>query len=83
MRIQVVNWPPNSPDLNPIENVWHWMKNWIELHYDIQSLNTVHLRAAIYAAWRAIPPEFLEALASSMVYRLQRVIETGGEKVNF
>ena len=32
---------------------------------------------------RSIPPEFLEALARSMVYRLQRVIETGGEKVNF
>ena len=26
-RVQVLaNWPPNSPDLNPIENVWAWVE---------------------------------------------------------
>ncbi len=83
MRIMVVVWPPNSPDLNPIENVWHWMKHWIELNYDIQSLNTVHLRAAVLAAWRAVPEDFLESLARSMPKRLQEVIDNGGERINY
>lgn len=29
-RINVIEWPSNSPDLNPIENMWHIVKNNVE-----------------------------------------------------
>ncbi|KAL2400280.1 hypothetical protein ABEF93_006854 [Exophiala dermatitidis] len=32
-RVQLIWWPANSPDLNPIETVWKWMKDWLQKHY--------------------------------------------------
>jgi transposase len=32
-RIRHIEFPPYSPDLNLIEHVWNWMKNWIQDHY--------------------------------------------------
>lgn len=26
MGVEFIEWPPYSPDLNPIENVWSWVK---------------------------------------------------------
>ncbi len=26
LHIKLIDWPGNSPDLNPIENAWSWMK---------------------------------------------------------
>lgn len=77
--IDVIKWPANSPDINPIENVWNWMKEWIESHYDIQSLTLEELRAAIWAAWEAIPSDFLKRLMMDMPRRLQQVIDRDGE----
>lgn len=36
------DWPPNSPDLNPIENAWAWLKQQVYAkHYS--SLEEMHL----------------------------------------
>jgi transposase len=36
--LNVIDWPPYSPDLIPIVQVWDWMKEWIGqcylMHYD-------------------------------------------------
>jgi transposase len=26
-KVMVINWPGNSPDLNPIENAWNYIKD--------------------------------------------------------
>jgi transposase len=49
--IQRINWPPFSPDLNPIENVWNWMKDWIWQHYPYDSMSYDQLRKAVSEAW--------------------------------
>jgi len=31
--IRVIEWPPHSPDLSPIETIWDDMKDYIQEHY--------------------------------------------------
>lgn len=33
--IRVICWPPFSPDLNPIEHCWNWMKDFIQEKYGL------------------------------------------------
>jgi transposase len=83
LEIQTFPWPLRSPDLSPIENVWHWMKNYMEITYDLQKLTLEKLKLAIQAAWEAVPEWFLEALARSMIRRLRQVIEREGREIDY
>ncbi|RYP72527.1 hypothetical protein DL771_004167 [Monosporascus sp. 5C6A] len=77
--IPLMEWPAKSPDLNPMENVWSWMKNWLYLHYDTDHMTLRELWYALYEAWKAIPESLLENIARSMPDRLRKVIENDGD----
>ena len=47
--IPVINWPPNSPDLNIIEDAWNIIKGYISKHHDENIMGDA-LRQAIYKA---------------------------------
>ena len=49
----VIYWPPFSPDLNPIEKVWHIMKNCLQDHYP-ENMSYDQLRAAVKDAWEKV-----------------------------
>ena len=83
LGFEVMEWPARSPDLNPIENLWHWLKNYIEDHYDLQRLSLATLRTAIEEAWDAIPEDFLLRLAHSMLDRLRKVIAANGGSIEY
>ena len=83
--IEVTEWPPNSPDLNPIEHCWNWIKDWIDQNRpDLHLLprnNTTTLDAlfqAIEEAWDAMPDSYIESLIRSMDTRVNAVIEAEG-----
>ncbi|KAL8366280.1 hypothetical protein RB595_004854, partial [Gaeumannomyces hyphopodioides] len=82
--VELVSWPANSPDLNPIENLWSIVKAAIhKRHPELAQLpkseksRNLLIRAAV-EAWEEIKEEVLEQLVISMQQRLQAVIDANG-----
>ncbi len=69
--IPVLNWPANSPDLNPIENLWGIVKR--KMRY-ARPNNAEELKDAIRATWALITPEQCHRLIDSMPRRIAAVI---------
>lgn len=78
MSFPVVPWASHSPDLNPIENLWAYMKLWIDDRYVTEDLTRQELIRVVKEAWEAIPEEELEKLALGMPDRLQTCIDNQG-----
>ena len=83
--IEVLEWPPYSPDLNPIEHLWYQLKQLVYLvdkdidnakgsYEDIQE----RLFSALERAWQIIPDKLLHDLVKSMNSRLEAVIDAEG-----
>jgi hypothetical protein len=73
-----VEWPPYSPDLNPIETVWNWMKDYIKDNYPQDKMRYDELRKAVKEAWNAVPEEWLIELVRGMKQRCEAVIKANG-----
>lgn len=66
----IKDWPGNSPDINPIENLWHIVKKDLQ-GKDVSSLPK--LEAAIRESWANLSPQHLRNLALSLPNRLREV----------
>jgi transposase len=75
--IKILDWPAMSPDLNPIEHVWAWMKDYIQNHYP-RPASEAELKRQVLEAWNAVPEDFLLHLVHSMPRRINMVASTGG-----
>ena len=84
LRITVMIWPPYSPDLNPIENLWALIKQEIyklhpELEHAPDNEDTLHrLIAAAREAWQAIEQRVRTKLSATMPHRVRAVIKADG-----
>jgi hypothetical protein len=76
--VTIMSWPPNSPDLNPIEAVWCQMKDYIQWKYGDQVFSYNRLREIVREAWDSITEEQLLSLVKSMKERCQAVINAQG-----
>ena len=82
--VATIFWPAFSPDLNPIEYVWDFMKDWIQQHYDDKNkLSYDRLHQAVKEAWNAITTNQLDDLIDSMSARCQAVIDAHGGHTKF
>ncbi len=78
--VTVLDWPANSPDLNPIENLWGIVKRKMR---DTRPNNADDLKAAIKATWASIPPQQCHKLITSMPRRIEAVIKAKGAPTKY
>lgn len=76
----IKDWPANSPDLNPIENLWSFLKNEIKKE-DTSSLPK--LKATLQRVWESLPQDKLQSLVDSVPRRLQAVIKKKGNTTRY
>lgn len=81
-NISSLDWPASSPDLNPIEEVWRRMKDYI---YRMEERHTTvpAMTAAVQEAWEFIPDLEIRHLVDTILERIQAVIEAQGGHTRF
>lgn len=74
-RIKLLEWPAQSPDMNPIENLWGYLDGHVN---KTNVTNKASYFAALQDAWNQIDSEYLQKLVESMPRRLEAVIKAKG-----
>lgn len=76
-NVELMQWPPYSPDLNIVENVWAWMTRKVYENgrqYDDKN----SLIKAINEVWSEISLDYLKSLYDSLPNRIFEVISNKG-----
>jgi transposase len=76
----VANYPPHSPDLNPIENVWSWVQRKVEQK---GCDNFEDFKEEVIRAFQKMPESMLRNLFKSMSKRMAAVIKNQGGKTRY
>lgn len=81
----IKDWPPYSPDLNPIEHVWRRLKQLFGQQHSALRHSTrgpayiqARLKEEIPKLWQQIDSDFLQELVESMPRRIRACIKAGG-----
>lgn len=80
--INTIDWPPKSPDLNPIEHIWDSVKKRIRAKNNPPT-TLADLTTAAIQEWETTPQEDIQHLISGMRRRLQAVIQARGGNTRY
>jgi transposase len=77
-EFDVLPWPAQSPDLNPIEHLWSEVKRKLN-KFDCPPKGILELWERIEATWNDITPQICQNLIASMPRRINDVIKAKGK----
>jgi len=77
------DWPPNSPDLNCIENLWPYVARELAKTQPAAGESREAFLVRLKATLSATPASFVRKLIRSMPKRMRGCIDNGGGRVNY
>ena len=80
MPNKLLDWPSQSPDLNPIENLFAWMKHQLDRK---RPKSIEALKSRIQELWDFLTPKFLEPYWKSMPRRCRMCVEEDGYFIKY
>lgn len=73
-------WPPNSPDLNPIENVWAYVQKRVN---ELGCNSFQEFKDAVVREVQSVPKRVLVNLVGSLKKRMEACVEAGGDRTKY
>ena len=80
--IPIMNWPPMSPDLNPVEQIWAYVKRRVNAQPN-RPRNRGQLTQRVIFEINHLPRNFLNRLIVSMRRRCRLVIMNNGGRIAY
>lgn len=77
---EVIDWPSNSPDVNPIENLWSIIKRRVEKR---KPTDLKELDQFLYEEWNKVDMPIINNLIKSMKSRCLALIDSKGERIDY
>ena len=89
-RVEVMEWPPYSPDLNPIKHLWYRLKELVFEHYpelmqvggNYEKVQKAMINAML-DVWSEVRDKLMHDLIDSMTTRVNAVLEAKGWHTRF
>src|SRR6201994_4463201 len=79
---EVLEWPAQSPDLNPIEHLWTYLKNRLA-EYEVEPKGILELWERVQVEWEKIPASVCQNLIESMPQRVAAVHKANGSYTKY
>jgi transposase len=80
--VETLDWPPQSPDMNPIENLWAIIKARRKKKYGVPKTRD-ELIEQNFDIWNSIETELVEKLANSINNIVLAVLKAKGKESKY